>query len=231
VQGRRRLLQPSPVHARSLRRAGGEVTSREMRGKRARPLPTLALLAVLFTLPLSACGSSNSGSGAPSNTGQACSDVSQCYRGVSTSSLLGAPSCLTAVPGGYCTHACGADSDCCAASGECPYALAEVCAPFESTGAMDCFLSCEAGPRAAAPTTARCASPASGPLVGAGGGRGGAPVTPKAVTTERALSDHQESPAGLLGSGGWSRARTGRGKAFGGAAAAALRPQFRGFNS
>ena len=57
---------------------------------------------------------------------------------------MGAAACLTQVPNGYCTHACAADTDCCAVAGECPQAHAEVCAPFESTGAMDCFLSCEA---------------------------------------------------------------------------------------
>ena len=36
-----------------------------------------------------------------------------------------------------------ADTDCCAIPGECPQAFAEVCAPFESTGMMECFLSCE----------------------------------------------------------------------------------------
>ena len=47
------------------------------------------------------------------------------------------------VTGGYCTHQCTADSDCCAAAGECPYSYAEVCAPFESMAGMRCFLSCE----------------------------------------------------------------------------------------
>ena len=45
--------------------------------------------------------------------------------------------------GGYCTHHCTQDSDCCAVAGECPGSRAQVCGPFESTGEMYCFLSCE----------------------------------------------------------------------------------------
>jgi len=47
------------------------------------------------------------------------------------------------VPGGYCTHECQTDADCCAVPGECLTDLPQVCAPFESTGKMYCFLSCE----------------------------------------------------------------------------------------
>jgi len=92
----------------------------------------------------SACGSSG-GSNAPvTNTGQACTVASQCYPGIDGGSLMGGEAiCLTAVPNGYCTHHCTADTDCCAVPGECPHAYAEVCGPFESTGQMDCFLSCE----------------------------------------------------------------------------------------
>jgi len=50
---------------------------------------------------------------------------------------------LDRVPNGYCTHHCAADADCCAVPGECHANVAEVCAPFESTGEMTCFLSCE----------------------------------------------------------------------------------------
>ena len=44
---------------------------------------------------------------------------------------------------GYCTHHCATDSDCCGVPGECPAGRPEVCGPFESTGEMYCFLSCE----------------------------------------------------------------------------------------
>jgi hypothetical protein len=57
--------------------------------------------------------------------------------------LMGDAVCLDKVTGGYCTHFCTQDSDCCAAKGECVGNHAEVCGPFESTGMMYCFLSCE----------------------------------------------------------------------------------------
>jgi hypothetical protein len=108
---------------------------------RLRRLPAaLALSSVLA----GACGSSHNGSVQSVDTGQACQVASDCYSGIDAGSLLGAPICLTQVPNGYCTHGCTADTDCCAAPGECPQALAEVCGPFESTGEMDCFLSCAA---------------------------------------------------------------------------------------
>jgi hypothetical protein len=91
-----------------------------------------------------ACGNSSDGTAPSTNTGEACKVATDCYPSLDAGSLLGAPLCLTQVPNGYCTHGCTADSDCCAVAGECPQAQAEVCAPFESTGGMDCFLSCEA---------------------------------------------------------------------------------------
>jgi hypothetical protein len=101
-----------------------------------------APLAVLFAL-LSACGSSDDGAG-PTNTGQACKVAADCYPGLDPTTLKGDPVCMTRVPDGYCTHACTQDLDCCAVAGECPNGLPQVCAPFESTGEMNCFLSCEA---------------------------------------------------------------------------------------
>jgi hypothetical protein len=98
---------------------------------------------VVFAAFLGACGSSNGGTAPATNTGQACKVAADCFSDIDAGSLLGAPLCLTQVPNGYCTHGCSADSDCCAVVGECPEAQAEVCAPFESTGGMDCFLSCE----------------------------------------------------------------------------------------
>jgi len=107
------------------------------------PLASLPLCFGFAFVLVSACGSS-SGNGAPAtNTGEACQKASDCYAGLDAGSLQGAPLCLTAVTNGYCTHACTTDSNCCAIAGECPLAFPEVCAPFESTGGMDCFLSCE----------------------------------------------------------------------------------------
>jgi hypothetical protein len=101
------------------------------------------VFALALDATIAACsGNSNSAANA-ANTGQSCTTAGQCFAGVDAGTLLGAPACLDKVPGGYCTHACTQDTDCCAVAGECPQALAEVCAPFESTGAMDCFLSCE----------------------------------------------------------------------------------------
>jgi len=51
---------------------------------------------------------------------------------------------------GYCTHHCATDADCCAVPGECRSGYPEVCGPFESTGEMVCFLSCESPTVAAA---------------------------------------------------------------------------------
>jgi hypothetical protein len=63
--------------------------------------------------------------------------------------LQGEALCLDRVPGGYCTHTCQADDECCAATGECTGNHAEVCSPFESTGMKMCFLTCEAADLAA----------------------------------------------------------------------------------
>ncbi len=77
------------------------------------------------------------------NTGHACASVDQCYPGIDQSTLLGEVVCMDRVTGGYCTHHCTADTDCCAVAGECETGFPQVCAPFESTGEYYCFLSCE----------------------------------------------------------------------------------------
>ncbi len=79
----------------------------------------------------------------PENAGSACTTAAQCYTAIDGGTLKGAVQCLTKVTGGYCTHLCTADTDCCAVPGECRTGIAQVCAPFESTGQMMCFLSCE----------------------------------------------------------------------------------------
>ncbi len=89
------------------------------------------------------CGSDDNGGPAPTNTGQACKSVDQCYPEVKAGELVGDAVCLDKVTDGYCTHLCTQDTDCCAAAGECPTKHAEVCAPFESAGDMYCFVSCE----------------------------------------------------------------------------------------
>jgi hypothetical protein len=79
----------------------------------------------------------------PENTGQTCQNVADCYPRIEAGSLSGEAQCLDRVPGGYCTHLCKTDADCCAVPGECKLGLKQVCSPFESTGQMMCFLSCE----------------------------------------------------------------------------------------
>jgi hypothetical protein len=78
-------------------------------------------------------------------TGQSCKAPSDCYPGVDAQAVQGQVTCLDRVTNGYCTHTCTKDSDCCATAGECRTGLKQVCAPFESTGAKYCFLSCEQG--------------------------------------------------------------------------------------
>src|SRR5262245_39278281 len=84
------------------------------------------------------------GGGPAEQAGQPCTQASECYPDINPTTIKGAVQCLDKVPGGYCTHLCTSDADCCAVSGECPGNHAEVCAPFESTGMMMCFLSREA---------------------------------------------------------------------------------------
>jgi hypothetical protein len=99
----------------------------------------------LVALVWAACGGSKS---SPEQTGQTCTPTKDdatggCFKDLQES-IKGTPMCLTRVPEGYCTHTCQTDSDCCAVKGECKSGLIQVCAPFESTGAKYCFLSCEA---------------------------------------------------------------------------------------
>jgi hypothetical protein len=103
-----------------------------------------AILSIgLATWTLSGCGDDDDGNAGPTNTGQACSAVEQCYPGLDQATLEGDALCLDDVEGGYCTHHCTQDSDCCAVAGECPGDRNQVCGPFQSTGEMYCFLSCE----------------------------------------------------------------------------------------
>jgi hypothetical protein len=105
------------------------------------------------------CGddSSSSGSGGgggvdrPDETGAACEAPSDCYPDVPEGELAGEALCLDQIRGGYCTHLCESDADCCSAEGECNSEIAQVCSPFESTGQNMCFLSCEDEDLVAAP--------------------------------------------------------------------------------
>jgi hypothetical protein len=102
----------------------------------------LSVFALTLTAIVTACGGDGP-SAAPTDTGQSCTAADQCYAGLDGGAIVGTAICLNKVPGGYCTHSCATDADCCAVPGECSGELREVCGPFESTGQMDCFLSCE----------------------------------------------------------------------------------------
>jgi hypothetical protein len=75
--------------------------------------------------------------------GTTCAVADDCYPGVTRSDIRGEVMCQTRVKDGYCTHRCVTDSDCCAVSGECGGGVVGVCSPFESTGDLQCFISCE----------------------------------------------------------------------------------------
>jgi hypothetical protein len=104
----------------------------------------LAATVVMLTSSTISCGDDDNDNPPPSEfTGQACAGADECYPWLDGGTLSGDRVCLDRVPGGYCTHECEQDSDCCATEGECRTAHPQVCAPFESTGIKMCFLSCE----------------------------------------------------------------------------------------
>ena len=105
------------------------------------------LFPILFVWASLGCAT-NTSSGSPEQAGSACTSPATCYPGVAADAgdagaLRGAVLCLDRVPGGYCTHTCETDSDCCAVPGECKTGFPQVCSPFEATGQKMCFLSCE----------------------------------------------------------------------------------------
>jgi hypothetical protein len=77
-----------------------------------------------------------------SAVGASCEAAEQCFVEL-TEEVEGEPVCLDRVEGGYCTHECVDDANCCAVEGECPNGKEQVCAPFESSNLRLCFLSCE----------------------------------------------------------------------------------------
>jgi hypothetical protein len=101
------------------------------------PWAPLALFAATFALAI-ACHDDT-----PELVGQPCESPADCYPDVDHSTLLGEVECLDKVEGGYCTHLCEVDDDCCAVEGECVSGFPQVCAPFENQPDKRCFLSCE----------------------------------------------------------------------------------------
>ena len=109
---------------------------------------------LLATATLAACGTDAvigdagpssvlSDAARPPTTGQTCKVADDCYPGLDGGFVKGETRCLDRVTGGYCTHTCQTDADCCAVPGECTGGRKHVCSPFESTGLNMCFLSCE----------------------------------------------------------------------------------------
>jgi hypothetical protein len=104
-----------------------------------RSMLPLSVVALLAAVAVAGCDDDDPGE----NTGRPCETVDDCYPGIDQTTLQGAVVCMDRVPGGYCTHNCVTDADCCAVAGECDTEFPQVCAPFESTGQYYCFLSCE----------------------------------------------------------------------------------------
>lgn len=103
-------------------------------------------LALALALPLLAASCHGDDEG-ELHAGAACANPDECYPEVEDpADIQGEILCLDRVPGGYCTHTCQSDADCCTTPEECPDGFPQVCAPFESTGMMMCFLSCESIP-------------------------------------------------------------------------------------
>jgi len=87
---------------------------------------------------------SSAGGGGTTATGGGCASPANCYPNLDGTALQGGQIvCLNQVPGGYCTHGCTSDADCCAVPGECRTNVSQVCGPFESTGQLLCFVSCD----------------------------------------------------------------------------------------
>jgi hypothetical protein len=86
---------------------------------------------------------SSSGTGLTDQTGEECVAADDCFSTIARDDIQGGIVCLDRVDGGYCTHDCTIDDDCCAVEGECDTGETQVCGPFESTGMMMCFISCE----------------------------------------------------------------------------------------
>jgi hypothetical protein len=80
----------------------------------------------------------------PEGTGAACEVAADCYAELEGQSIVGDAECLDRVRGGYCTHTCDADTDCCAVDGECGESVTQLCSPFENSTVTRCFVSCEA---------------------------------------------------------------------------------------
>jgi hypothetical protein len=99
-----------------------------------------AIISLVAAVTLAAVGCAG---GSTPATGQSCMTAGDCYKGVmNAAALQGQVTCLS-LTGGYCSHVCQQDTDCCAVPGECANGVKEVCAPLESNMKTYCFVSCE----------------------------------------------------------------------------------------
>ena len=103
-----------------------------------------AILLAFSFLP--SCGDDDGG-GADLHVGEACEAPEECFDTLAEE-VPGEVICIDRVAGGYCSHACVDDTECCSVEGECDFGpdygvLPEICAPLESMGGTWCFVSCE----------------------------------------------------------------------------------------
>jgi len=99
----------------------------------------------IVLVPFAGCNDDDDSQPVGEHAGSSCASPAECYPQIDGAALQGGEVvCMDRVPGGYCTHHCTTDADCCAVPGECRTEVTQVCGPFESTGEMFCFLSCEA---------------------------------------------------------------------------------------
>jgi hypothetical protein len=75
---------------------------------------TAWFLGSISALALLAACDDDDGSG----VGTSCSSAEQCYLDLEEE-VQGDPVCLDRVEGGYCSHECATDDDCCTVEGEC----------------------------------------------------------------------------------------------------------------
>jgi hypothetical protein len=103
------------------------------------------LASVTLVASATACGDDD-----VEDTGEACAVPDDCYEDVleeNRDMIRGEIECLDRVEGGYCTHQCETDDDCCTVQDECDDSsdIRVVCSPFENeSGIKRCFLACEA---------------------------------------------------------------------------------------
>jgi hypothetical protein len=99
-------------------------------------LPLLALLCMVLV----ACDDDGDDD---LETGDQCAVAADCFEEIDHEQLAGEVTCITKVDGGYCTHECLTDEDCCTVPGECDDGFEYLCAPYTATGESYCFISCE----------------------------------------------------------------------------------------